>query len=122
MKILSIRQPWAYLIVTGVKGIENRDWNTFYRGPLLIHASKTIDYAAFESIARVHDLQIPALLPTGGIVGRVELVDVMTKSDSPWFQGKYGFVLSHATLLPFVPARGQMGLFEWSEDVVGARR
>jgi hypothetical protein len=35
---LSIRQPWAWLIVQGHKPIENRTWPTTYRGPLLIHA------------------------------------------------------------------------------------
>jgi len=39
MKVLSIRNPWAYLIAYGVKNIENRSWNTKYRGPLLIHSS-----------------------------------------------------------------------------------
>ncbi|WP_245839042.1 ASCH domain-containing protein [Yersinia kristensenii] len=39
MKALSIRQPWAWLIVNGYKDIENRTWNTKCRGPVLIHAS-----------------------------------------------------------------------------------
>ena len=33
MKILSVRQPWAWLIVAGHKDIENRKWRTSYRGP-----------------------------------------------------------------------------------------
>jgi hypothetical protein len=37
MKVISIRQPWAELIVRGKKDIENRTWNTCYRGPLAIH-------------------------------------------------------------------------------------
>ena len=41
MRTLSIRQPWAWLIVHGHKDVENREWATDYRGPLLIHASKT---------------------------------------------------------------------------------
>lgn len=40
MLALSIRQPWAWLIVHGPKRIENREWPTRYRGPILIHASK----------------------------------------------------------------------------------
>src|SRR6267378_3713180 len=43
MKIISIRQPWASLIVSGVKDVENRTWSTRYRGPVLIHASRTAD-------------------------------------------------------------------------------
>jgi hypothetical protein len=39
MKTLSIQNPLAYLVATGLKTVENRDWSTDYRGPLLIHAS-----------------------------------------------------------------------------------
>ena len=38
MRVLSVRQPWASLLVRGVKDIENRTWSTTYRGPVLIHA------------------------------------------------------------------------------------
>ena len=40
MKALSIRQPWAHLILHGGKDIENRDWRTSVRGRVLVHASK----------------------------------------------------------------------------------
>ncbi|WP_229215634.1 ASCH domain-containing protein [Duganella sp. CY15W] len=40
MKALSIRQPWAWLIVNGYKDIENRSWSTNVRGKVLVHASK----------------------------------------------------------------------------------
>ena len=36
---LSIRQPWAWLVAHGWKNIENRTWQTNYRGRLLIHAA-----------------------------------------------------------------------------------
>ncbi len=39
MKALSIIQPWASLIATGIKDVENRTWRTNYRGEFLIHAS-----------------------------------------------------------------------------------
>jgi|ERR1700758_4475866 hypothetical protein len=39
MKVIVIRQPWAWLIVNGFKDIENRSWRTRYRGPLMIHPS-----------------------------------------------------------------------------------
>ena len=38
MKTLSVRQPWANLIVRGIKDIENRSWKTNFRGRILIHA------------------------------------------------------------------------------------
>ncbi len=37
---LSLRQPWAWLVVSGHKDVENRVWRAAYRGPLLIHAGK----------------------------------------------------------------------------------
>ena len=37
--VLSVRQPWAWLIVTGYKNIENRTWDTRYRGRIAIHAA-----------------------------------------------------------------------------------
>ncbi len=37
MKALSVRQPWAWLIVNGYKDVENRDWNTKLRGQIWIH-------------------------------------------------------------------------------------
>ncbi len=45
MLALSIRQPWAYLIASGIKTIENRSWPTKHRGPFIIHASKLFDEA-----------------------------------------------------------------------------
>jgi hypothetical protein len=47
----------------------------------------------------------------GGIVGQVELVDVVTKCTSPWFVGPYGWVLESPRALPFLPTRGQLRLF-----------
>src|SRR5690349_14501124 len=43
MKALSIRQPWAWLIVNGHKPVENRSWPTKYTGKLLIHAGQRFE-------------------------------------------------------------------------------
>lgn len=40
MKVLSVKQPWAALLVNGIKDIENRTRRTTFRGRILIHASK----------------------------------------------------------------------------------
>jgi len=45
-KCLSLRQPYAELIVSGRKTIELRKWNTRFRGEFLVHASKAIDKEA----------------------------------------------------------------------------
>lgn len=113
MKALSLRQPWAWLVAAGLKPIENRRWQTHYRGPLLIHAARTPDDRFVKLFARqLAAIEVPADLPRGGIVGRVDLVDVVTVSDSDWFVGPYGFVVTGAKPLPFLPWRGMPGLFE----------
>jgi hypothetical protein len=85
-KALSIRQPWAHLIVAGIKQIENRTWTTRYRGPLLIHAGQLW-----------HDETI---------------ADMVTQSDDPYFYGPFGFVLENARLLSFTPMRGRLGIWK----------
>lgn len=119
MKALSIRQPWAWLILNAGKDIENRDWPTRFRGRILVHASKGMtraEYASAYGAAMIADQRI--LMPEfdalerGGIVGSVEIVDCVTESDSPWFFGLHGFVLRDPRQLPFVPMKGQLGFFE----------
>jgi hypothetical protein len=105
MKILSIRQPWAYLITRGSKNIENRSWPTNYRGPVLIHASLKIDKQPCVD----HGLD-PTKLETGGVVGIAEIVDCVTTHRSRWFEGPYGFVLKNRRGLPFVRWTGALGL------------
>lgn len=112
---LSVRQPWAWLIVNGFKDIENRPRRTRHRGPLLIHAGKngsdfTPEVAAW--INREHGIRIPDELEGGGLVGVVDLVDCVETHPSPWFQpGGFGYVMANPRRLPFVPCKGQLGLF-----------
>jgi hypothetical protein len=49
---------------------------------------------------------------TGGTVGRARIVDCVTRSDSPWFVGRYGFVLEGVEPLPFRAVSGNRGLFD----------
>jgi hypothetical protein len=111
-KALSIRQPWAHLIVAGIKQIENRTWTTRYRGPLLIHAGQLWHDETIADIERRHRIAIPRDLQLGGIVGIVDLVDVVTQSDDPYFYGPFGFVLENARLLSFMPMRGRLGIWK----------
>jgi len=52
LRALSVWQPWAWLIVRGYKDIENRTWQTGYRGTILIHAPKKFDYDGYNWIVR----------------------------------------------------------------------
>ncbi len=123
----SIRQPWAWLIVNGYKDVENRSWWCGRRGPVLIHAGKTMtrdDYAAcMIFIAGIAPQlsggwRVPAYdilrQQCGGIVGEAEIVDCVTGSKSPWFVGGYGLVLKNQRTLPFEPCKGALGFFEAS--------
>ena len=103
MRALSIRQPWAWLIVSGRKPIKNRTWTTTYRGPVLIHAALKMDAAPLLEIAENHGVTVDMQeLQRGGIIGRVELVDVIRHSSSEWF-GTVGFVLDKPQRLAFDP-------------------
>ncbi len=129
MRALSIRQPWAWAIVSGYKSIENRTWRAHHRGPLLIHAGKGMTRKEFDDfldtalaaavpLAVLNDLR-PENLPRGGIVGQARLVDCVTEHPSRWFFGPYGFVLDEAKPLPFRPCPGALGFFELEEAAHG---
>lgn len=120
---LTIKQPWASLIVHGGKDIENRSWATKFRGPVLIHASKKLDDDELRSYRRLQhcrDIEIEwkgestrkwRELPCGGVIGIAEIVDCVSDHGSKWFVGDYGFVLANARPLPFFACRGALGFW-----------
>jgi hypothetical protein len=116
MKAISIHQPYASLTITAGKLVENRVWSTDYRGPLAIHASQTLTRQDREAIAdyrrRCRIAGIDLILDTGGIIGIVELVDVVTASDDQWFDGPFGWIFANPKPIKFLRCRGQLGLFE----------
>ena len=94
VKCLTVRQPWAWLLVNGFKDIENRSWTTKHRGPLLIHASQQLAPHLDDirkDILRRFGIKIPDKLETGGIVGQVEIADCVTTTTSPWFLASWRF-------------------------------
>lgn len=122
---LSIRQPWASLIVEGFKDIENRNWPTRFRGRFWVHAGKSPDIDAMDALgAGRHPVTgepfDPGALPMafGGIIGMAEITDCVSSHPSPWFVGDYGFVISNARAVAFQPVRGLLGFFkpgaEWT--------
>lgn len=119
MKVLSLKQPFAELILQGRKTIELRNWNTKFRGEFLIHASKIPDWNAMEKFGFEK-------LPCGFIVGKAELVDVKkylnnsehTKdknkhlANSSW--GNFGFILKNVKRIEPIPAKGKLGFWEFN--------
>lgn len=67
MKALSLTQPWAHAVVHLGKRVENRDWRgCSFRGPFLIHASKSVGTIADfdETIGTIlDDVELPVLPP-----------------------------------------------------------
>jgi hypothetical protein len=120
MKALSIRQPWAWLIIHGGKNIENRSWHTKFRGRFLVHASMTgMSSAEYEHVrdfvrrAAPHVVFPPACeLMRGGIIGSVELIGSLDSSDSPWYMGEKAFLLRNPEPLPFRPYKGRLQFFD----------
>lgn len=124
MRALSIRQPWAWAVLTAGKDVENREWE---RSPglvaqarklcgkrIAIHAGKTLDRAAVAVLQARYGLTVPADLPRGGYVGTVELVEVVApgRSASHWaIPGQWGLVLAKPSVIPFIPAKGALGFF-----------
>lgn len=119
MKVISIRQPWAWLIVAGHKDIENRDWPTKVRGRVAIHAGKYRPQAGeIAEIEKEFGVKInPAELKYGGIIGTAEIVDCVEDHDSCWFFGEFGFVLADARPGAFLPCQGKLGFFEVAYDL-----
>lgn len=119
---LSVLQPWAKLICDGRKDVENRVWNTRYRGTFLIHTGKRMSHAYWEGAVCAVDAEgvTPGMigpragLPLGGIVGAAELLEVLPpgSADRPWYDGDFGFVLGRRIALPFRALSGKRRFFE----------
>jgi hypothetical protein len=119
---LSIKQPWVDLILRGLKDIEVREWKVARRGPILVHASNTVDWKTAELLG----YDAASDLPRGGLVGLAEIVDVIEFSRRTWLElmprhrvihppvrePVYGAVLGE--VIPFrarIPCRGRLMLF-----------
>jgi len=107
LHILVVSQPWAWAIFHGGRDVVNRDWSTRFRGRVAIHAPHAMDSAAVDWLADWFGLLVPPDLPRGQTVGTVRIVDCVSDSDSPWFEGPHGLVLrdprSHAVEARPVP-------------------
>lgn len=131
MKVLTIKQPWATLIMQGDKRFEFRSWQTKYRGDLLIHAGKGIDKEAMKRLAKY----LPNEIPLGKILGKVILVDcirmcpefkemllkensdIYTKSS---FSENFGWQVEDVQVFDEpIEAKGHLSL--WEYDIDGER-
>lgn len=128
MKALTIRQPWATLIMQGVKRYEFRSWKTNFRGEVLIHAGKGIDK---EAVERLKKYLPEGELPLGKILGKVNITDCVPMSEefasmlskenndiytTHSFSRNYGFKLEDVEVFDnTIDAKGQLGFWNFEE-------
>jgi hypothetical protein len=130
---ISLKQPWAALLVHGLKTIEVRRWPTARRGPILIHAAREPDHRP-EAWAKLPLKFHNAARLLGGIVGEGELTDCLTYTsredfaadqerhlnDPAWFAPPklYGFTFAAVKARPFRHYPGWMRFFEVEESAL----
>jgi hypothetical protein len=134
MKTLSVKQPWASLICSGIKDIENRTWPTKFRGRVLIHASQSklspVNVLSLEQKKIVKDagLWASCALPEylGAIIGSVEIVDCVQNNSSIWAERSgpksidylkqtYNWVLANPVLFnrPIENVKGKLSFWDY---------
>ena len=141
MKVLSLLQPWASLVIMGAKKYEVRSWQTAYRGPLLIHASAAKPTRREKQLFEQADyfktfIQNTDWLPYGALIGKVDLAAVYSTDwllqhleEDPqhhWPQelafddyspGRYAWKLEQPVPLAYqLPVKGTLGLWEYKGE------
>ena len=140
MRALTIRQPYATLIMLGVKQFETRRWRTDYRGPLVIHAAATGGSTSTDALMRLERRigAMPTVLaektyPRGALLGVVTLDECLPISPrliaalTPlerhlgWYQdGGFVWDLARAGRRLFaqpIPCAGRLGLWELPDEL-----
>ena len=124
MKALTIKQPWAQLIIEGYKKYEFRSWKTKYRGKILIHAGSTLEK---DMVSRFKDYNIS--YTKGAIIGEATLEDCILvdekfneelRSIDPIVYGRSNHVETYAWKLTNIikyekpiEIKGQLGLWNY---------
>lgn len=146
LKVLSVQQPWADLIVMGSKWCENRTWQTKHRGPLFIHASKwdVKERKAWEAEGVDLQKESPGGCETGAIIGYVhlygcypvELIEQIEEgqvpegseelasmlngvSDESWqfVEGPWCWLMADARFLQTpIPAKGKLNVWKFKTE------
>jgi hypothetical protein len=107
VKTLSIKNPWAYLICSGQKDVENRSWSTSYRGKILVHVPAKPDPAGPPVIF---------LPPPRSIIGYVEITGCIQDSRSKWAApGQWHWILKNPVMFdrPILNVKGTLSLWEF---------
>lgn len=118
---LSVRQPWAELILRGRKTIEVRTWSTHHRGELWLHAGIQADRDALDRFRLT-----TKKLVFGAIVGRCELYDCVEFTVDSWERWQshhlnvgplnkrlYAWFLRNTSRVRPMPLKGRLGLMSF---------
>ncbi len=130
MKVLTVRQPWAFAILHLGKDVENRNWSTTYRGPLAIHAAKSFHSGEGWDQVLVEWEEAGFKIGTesdvrSALIGTVELYDCLPceQVESPWKDGGDGFfcwmLRNPVPLAVPIPAKGQLGFWNAPDEWFG---
>lgn len=141
MKALTLTQPWASLMSFGDKTIETRSWRTDYRGPVAIHAAKTIpawarDWAngspAVRTMLNRRGVYQLSELPAGAVIATAVLTGCVSTDrlvrEPPgkdrilgdYSPGRFAWYFTDVVRLPEpIPARGALQFWEWDETAHG---
>lgn len=133
MRVLSIKEPWATLIMDGKKSIETRSWKTNYRGELYIHAS--LSKVTKEVLERKELMNIvsDSNMNYGKIICKCELVDCIYMTEEyikkikkqnyqeyicgEYKVGRYAWVLNNVEILEEkIDAKGKLGIWNYSTE------
>lgn len=129
MKVLSIKEPYATLIASGIKKIETRSWKTNYRGELYIHASiskisKTLlqkDF--FKNLLKDLDMNYGKIICKCNLVDCIymdeEFIEKVKENEieykcGEYKIGRYGWVLEDIELIKPINAKGKLNI--WNYD------
>lgn len=133
MKALTIKQPWAQLIVDGIKDIENRSWRTHFRGRVYVHASAKqpkgfttmLTYGQLEDFHSyvdkpVYGCYVGELLLrepwfASAILGEVDIIDCVQNHPSIWAEkGVWNWVLASPVKYyePILNIKGKLSFWE----------
>jgi hypothetical protein len=123
MKCLSIRQPWALLVCVGARTIENRSWNTSYRGEVAIHAGGYRDAVLHFEQQDSWDGSLSEVISFGAIIGVAELFETVPFDqrawDDPCAEGPFCLVFRNSRFFRTpIPHKGRVNLCELPVGVV----
>lgn len=130
MKVLSLKEPYATLIKTGVKKIETRSWKTNYRGELYIHSSISklskdiLNNKGLMNLVNIDDLKYGYIICKCNLIDCVYMTEEFIKEIKKnkreficgeYSIGRYAWILSDIEIIEPIQAKGSLGIWNYKE-------